>query len=192
MIFWVYHEIKNCICFVNKLNKQDKDKDKDKDKCIFSSEFLEKKEKEYRIPKTDLDSYLRFKLIVDVSESINSLIYLPFIMIFVVTIGRSTYFDALGLPLSLIVVFVFEVLLLSWMVYRLRNSANSVRDEILKDYEAKIPKETRSNLINSLIEDIRNTQQGVYASYMNHPLISAILLPIGGISGLHIFEYFFG
>ena len=67
---------------------------------------LEKKEKEYRIPKTDLDSYLRFKLIVDVSESINSLIYLPFIMIFVVTIGRSTYFDALGLPLSLIVVFV--------------------------------------------------------------------------------------
>lgn len=192
LIFWVYHEIKNCICFVNKLNKQDKDKDKDKDKCIFSSEFLEKKEKEYRIPKTDLDSYLRFKLIVDVSESINSLIYLPFIMIFVVTIGRSTYFDALGLPLSLIVVFVFEVLLLSWMVYRLRNSANSVRDEILKDYEAKIPKETRSNLINSLIEDIRNTQQGVYASYMNHPLISAILLPIGGISGLHIFEYFFG
>ncbi|MCC8995832.1 MAG: hypothetical protein LM517_01955 [Nitrosomonas sp.] len=123
LIFWVYHEIKSCICFVNKLDKQRQ--------CIFSSKFLEEKENEYGIPKTDLDSYLRFKLIVDVSESINSLIYLPFIMIFVVTIGRSTYFDALGLPLSLIVVFVFEVLLLSWMVYRLRYSANSVRGAMI-------------------------------------------------------------
>lgn len=192
LIFWVYYEINACLWLVNQLSELNNP--------IFSPAFLSYKEKKLGIPKSHLDRYLRFKLIVDISENINSLIYLPFIMMFVIVIGRATYFDALGLAPSLVVLFIFEVIFLWWIVHRLRHSANSFRGKILKQYEEQIAKEIWSrnpikkeeNPLNSLIENIRNTRQGIYASYANHPLLSAILLPIGGISGLHIIERFFG
>ena len=44
--------------------------------------------------------------------------------------------------------------------------------------------------IKLMMEDIRNIKEGPFAPISQHPIVSAIAMPFGGVGGLYLIDYF--
>ena len=90
------------------------------------------------MPRAHLDDYLDFQLIVLATRRIHWLIYLPFVLLLFLVLARSSLFDAMDFPLTLIFV---TGLALAYAVYTavlLRRSAEAARAKALEHYDARL------------------------------------------------------
>ena len=96
VIFWVSYQTRACAQFIKVLSITSN--------SLWPTELLKRKEKSTGVPREYLANYLDFELVRRVTQRIQWLIYLPFVLILFMVIARSDLFDAMNFPLILIVV----------------------------------------------------------------------------------------
>ena len=191
LVFWFYFEAIACINFINAANDSH---------CEWPVKVLDELESDTGISKTYLDRYTQFQVIAQVTEFVGRLIYLPFGMMLIILLERSKIIDQLGVPFSLILIFLTIAVISLYLMYKMRVSAEKARDNILKFYMLKSRKIEFSKekddiaeiQINRVIRLINNTQMGIYASVHHQPFAAALLIPFGGMGGMQIIENLFG
>ena len=201
VIFWVGYEIRACARFIEVLSDVP---------SAWPKSLLDREEAKTGVPRTHLDDYLDFQLIVLATRRIHWLIYLPFVLLLFLVLARSNLFDAMDFPLPLVFV---TGLALSYAVYTavlLRRSAEAARAKALAHYDARLLAQARpkdsppsatadaaaakptpisAEQIKLLMERIRSTREGAFAPFTQQPALQALLLPFGGYGGVQLVEY---
>jgi hypothetical protein len=202
VIFWVGYEARACGRFIEILSEV---------RSVWPKPLLDREEATTGVPRSHLDDYLDFQLIVLATRRIHWLIYLPFVLLLFLVLARSNLFDAIDFPLPLVFV---TGLALAYAVYTavlLRRSAEAARAKALEHYDARLLAQSRlkdfpsvatanavvarthmpisAEQIKLLMERIRNTREGAFASFTQQPALQALLLPFGGYGGVQLVEY---
>jgi hypothetical protein len=196
VIFWVGYETRACARFVAVLSDV---------KSMWPQALLDREETTTGVPRTHLDDYLDFQLIVLATRRIYRLIYLPFVLLLFLVLARSTIFDAMDFPMALILVTGLALAYALYTAILLRRSAEAARAKALDHYNARLLAQARlkdgslpaaetstpisAEQIKLLMERIRNTREGAFASFTQQPALQALLLPFGGYGGVQLVEY---
>lgn len=184
VIFWIGYETRACVKFIDTLSNVPNE---------WPEQLLFRKAKETGIPRAHLDDYLDFQLIVRTTQRIQSLIYLPFVSIFVLVLARSNFFSIMDFPLPIVLIIGFALTYLLYSARLLRKSAEEMHAGVLKNYEdlQSTPSwpPVNTEQIDRLMSRIRNTNTGVFAPFVQQPALQALLLPFGGYGGVQIIEY---
>jgi len=139
------------------------------------------------------------------TRRIYRLIYLPFVLLLFLVLARSTIFDAMDFPMALILVTGLALAYALYTAILLRRSAEAARAKALDHYNARLLAQARlkdgslpaaetstpisAEQIKLLMERIRNTREGAFASFTQQPALQALLLPFGGYGGVQLVEY---
>lgn len=144
---------------------------------------------------------LDIRLIAERSQAIGELILYPFALLTILVVTRNAYFDAWTWPVTIVLPLVILYLLALVTALVLRRSAERARkyglqrlSELRKDYgchdAAPDPGAAQgsdaSPLVNleNLIQEMRDIRYGAFSSYLQSPILRAILLPFGGMGML--------
>ncbi len=145
----------------------------------------------------DLREWLGIEFIARRTEAIGGLIYFPFIVIFVLIISRSAYFDRWNMPTGLAVVIVGSALYAVVAALALRRSAEHARSEALRAISDRITKaagtdnEGRVRQLELLKERIAENRQGAFRPWRQQPVMKVLFWFIGGASlaGLEVLAF---
>ena len=160
---------------------------------------------------------LKLDLIVQRSKAVDVLIFLPFIIISLLILSRSEFFDHWHTSLMLMIVILLGALIALSSAFRLRRTAAKARshvldklDQVLRHHQYKecIQEMSKGDAAVSshkndiekiehkmterlkvIIEDIKNIKAGPFLPIARHPIISAIAMPFGGVGGLYLIDY---
>jgi len=139
----------------------------------------------------------KIELIAERTEEIGHLIYYPFLVIIIMLLSRSSYFDNWGLPQGLAIVVLINILMLISAGVKVRHEAEKCRGEVLEKMNAKLLEikgcsapSSRTDIaqIQQLISDVKNLRNGAFQPFTEQPLLRASLLLFGAI-GITAGEY---
>lgn len=192
LIYWVGYEATACRRFIDQLEP----KESLPDQLDWPLALVEKHEERMGISREELKPYFRFLLITRLIKRINSIIYIPFILMLLIAIGRSNVFDNLGFSPALVIVFIGASTYLIATLIMLRKSAEKQCEDILQYYEEDRPGKISlasgsANIIDPVVTEIRNKKQQTFARFLQRPSLLALLLPGGGIGLTSIIEYLY-
>ena len=141
------------------------------------------------------DHWRKMRAIVAHTEYISPLIVLPFFLIFLLLLARSTFFEAWPWPLLLIAAYAgFSAYLLA-CAYLYQRSASRSREEILDalgSYKQELTKKKRRPALMTtdiVMAKIRSYNKGAFVPWTRHPILQSILVPSIGFSLLLLLEY---
>ncbi|MDV6346953.1 hypothetical protein R2083_05410 [Nitrosomonas sp. Is35] len=165
-------------------------------KTVWSPEVRKQQSVMTGLPVGMLNPYLHFLLITKLVKSINNLIYMPFILMLIIAIGRSNLFDNLGFSPALIVVYLLASVYLITILYLLRKSAEKQCGMVVQyyeDYRMHLVAMSSSKLskADNLLTEIRSAKQSTFLPIVQRPALLALLLPGGGIGLTSIIEYLY-
>lgn len=192
LIFWVAYEAIACKRFIEGIEiNQTKP-----NLTVWLPEILKNQKAMTGLPEKKLNPYVHFVLITKLVKSINSIIYLPFVLMLIIAIGRSHIFDNLGFSPALIVVYLVASAYLIAILYLLRKTAEKQCGTVLQYYE-----DYRMRLVaiasrelskaDNLLSEIRSVKQSIFVPFLQRPALLALLLPGGGIGLTSIIEYLY-
>ena len=141
-----------------------------------------------RIPpltREDLTRYHDVAFIAGRTEGVAPLIWYPLIVLAVMVLARSSFFDNWSWPVSIILVFSLNALWAFGSAAFLRRSAEQLRraaiDKLqllrVESYESP----GRRQMFDELIAEIRGLKKGAFAPLSEQPFIRAVILPSGGL-----------
>jgi hypothetical protein len=134
----------------------------------------------------DLKEWLDMQIIAGRSAEVSKLIYYPFITLLLLIAARADYWDDWVWPPLLILVFVLNA---AWAVSNavvLQHSAKQAKARALESVRKKLcqlPEKgsaLRIKRLNKIQEDISAMNSGVFAGYLNNPILGALSLPVMG------------
>ena len=137
------------------------------------------------------DESFKIELIAERTAEIGHLIYYPFLVIIIMLISRSSYFDNWGMPQGLAIVVSINILMLISAGVKVRHEAEKCRAEVFGKMNAKLLElkgdsapSSRSDVaqIQQLIGDVNNIRNGAFQPFTEQPLLRASLLLFGAIS----------
>ncbi|GKS69354.1 hypothetical protein W03_13580 [Nitrosomonas sp. PY1] len=192
LVFWVAYEAIACRQLIEGIEIDQANPNK----TAWSSEMRKRQKIMTGLPVDKLNPYLHFLLITKLIKSINSIIYLPFILMLIIAIGRSDIFDNLGFSPALILVYISASAYLIAILYLLRKSAEKQCGMVLQyyeDYRMRLVATSFHQLskIDNLLTEIRNVKQSTFVQILQRPALLAFLLPGGGIGLTSIIEYLY-
>jgi hypothetical protein len=177
--------------------------------CIYWIELLQDcplewarghNEKLSNFPEAHRSVWMRVHLIGERTAEVARLIYYPMLIILLLLLARSTYFDDWGFPQALAVIIGLNFLVALAAAIRLNYVARTARSQILDELRQEQltliaaepgggePKPTGHEL-RELIAQLENLRIGAYQKIWDQPTVRATLLLLGGI-GLTYWEYF--
>lgn len=149
----------------------------------------------------------KIQLIAKNTDNLCQLIYYPFLIIMMMLLSRSSYFDNWGLPQGIAIVVVINIFLLIGSTHRLRQEAEKCRNEAIERLkinltslsgegvkadekpEMAVPKyNTTVKQAGFLIDEIRSIRSGAFQPFLEQPMVRASLILLGAI-GLSVSEY---
>jgi hypothetical protein len=151
--------------------------------------------------------YFAFRLVARATGRIQELIYAPFVLILFIVFSQSGLFDATDFPVLLLLFVGLASAYALFCVLMLRRSAESARRRILKrlnlmrfepqpiddvvaepapDGSASVNLPAQQRHLDDLIEVVRTSKAGAFASIWRQPALQAILLPFGGYGSVEI------
>ena len=134
----------------------------------------------------DLEEWLDMQIIAGRSAEVSKLIYYPFITLLLLIAARAGYWDDWAWPPLLILVFVLNA---AWAVSNavvLQRSAKQAKAKALESVHQKLCRlpeqgsELRIKRLNKIQKDISAMNSGVFAGYLNNPILGALSLPVMG------------
>jgi hypothetical protein len=142
--------------------------------------------------------YLRLDFIAQLTQPITPLIGVPFYLIAVLVVSRSSLFDNWHWELN-VLVFAFAVGLFSVIsAIRLRRAAEVARSDIV-DRLQKLKRQSMSGLevsggistaqVDSLIALVKSEERGAFNRWFKNPVVQALLLPFGGAGAIALLEF---
>ncbi len=151
---------------------------------------------QYDLPEDIAKQKLAMDLVNRLASAINSFIYYPFIVLFLLILSRSHYFDNWHYTPQLLTVISLTAAIAVLSAIRIRNAAIKAREHILERLESPYrnsithKEKEHAHSIQLLVEEIRDLKTGPFLPLSQHPIVLSILLPIGSIAGLYMIEHF--
>jgi hypothetical protein len=144
------------------------------------------------------DACLAVSLAAQRSASLTTLIYLPFTVFALMVVARSPLFDNWDTPLGLAIVlclpFVAVIGCTLWLrVATLRFHRKAIRKaerELIRLRGAEGVTDAQRWQLEKLFEKLRDEKRGSFQSIALQPMVRALLLPLGGYSGIELLEHF--
>ncbi|MBP6057126.1 MAG: ABC transporter ATP-binding protein [Nitrosomonas sp.] len=153
--------------------------------------------KKYGLPTDAVRNKILMDFIHQQANAINNFIYYPFIILFLLILSRSYFFDNWQISPLLLFIFIFTALITLGSAIRLRKSSEDARKHILDKLDQSLTgnqirtnDSERSVQIKSLINDIKDLKDGVFQPLSHHPIVLSWLIPFSSIAGVSLFEYF--
>lgn len=145
-----------------------------------------------------LDDWIDARLLAEHTAKLGPLIFCPFILLALLLIARSRLFDnwaPSGIVLFALVTYLLWAVIVATMLnigaeIARRDALDSMRADLRwmegagKEYEGLVKQ------YKSVIEDVENLRQGAFAPFFEQPLLRAVLVPLGGVGGIQLLEYF--
>ena len=139
--------------------------------------------------------WLTMQLIVAHTKCVSPLIVLPFVLVFLLLLARSTIFDGWPWTPRLIAVYAgFSSYLLA-RAFLFQRSANQGREDILNDLDmhrrtltGDEPELKRTEI---LMDEIRSIHSGAFVPWTRHPILQSVAVPSGGVGLIALLEVIF-
>ncbi len=150
-------------------------------------------EGDLHLSETDIpfwEQWLAVSLIGEHTEVVRRLIYFPFIVLSIMILSRNRLFDNFDFTPALLTIWAVISLLAITSVWTLRSRAEALRRSVIEHLSdelvrASASEPTRGEQLKLWIERLKQFRLGVFASPLNQPVVSAVLL--GALSVLQFF-----
>jgi hypothetical protein len=138
-------------------------------------------------PLTDaeLSRYHDIVFVADRTQVVARLIWYPVVVLTLLFVARSSYFDNWTWPINLVLIFVLNAAWALGSAFFLRHAAERLRETAIEDLQrhrfASYRDTDKREMFDELIPEIRALKKGAFAPLSEQPFIRAILYPSGGI-----------
>ena len=189
LLFLVVDAARLCICWVDSMHKHEFDWSKTR-----KFEYIQ----HLRLPDAHAVAWIQVHLIGERTSDVTRLIYFPVLIILLLLLARSTYFDNWDFPQALAIIIGLNFIIALGSIVRLNFIAQSARDEILRklldeklaeDKKEDLSYEPSSSERQELIHQLENLRIGAYLRVWDQPPVRATLMLLGGVA-LTYAEYF--
>src|SRR5262249_40987232 len=164
----------------------------------FSDEVLEKYgSKLSAVEKEFVSRFLCIDLVARQSERILKAVYYPFAVLAILLIARNSLFDSW--PLNVLVILVFGLAFcgsigcVAWLRHRTyvfhQTVLREMQDTLLKARGDGQSDDKQAKRMEQLLDDARSERRGSFQNLAGQPLVKALLLPVGGASGIEAIEH---
>ncbi len=122
----------------------------------------------------------------------STLVFLPFLLIVMLMLSRLSYFDNWDWPPGLIAVAALQSAFILWIGLKMRRFAIEAREEALKKLQARIDQsdeQQQRERLQRIAERIRSEDRGAFSTASQHPFLSSVLVPSGGVGIWALLEY---
>lgn len=168
---------------------------------LVTKELPEKEFPRERFDYEKVLNYYRFelKLVTRIGDRVYGFIYYPAVILLLLGLARSTYFDAWVWPISLVIALpiVFCALLMAGILIR-REAARFRRQRLVAYSElerqfgnsdcAGLNRPDLAESCREIADELRGLDRGVFASILNDPILKAMLVPLSGFGALAMLE----
>lgn len=189
LLFLIVDAIRLCVCWIEKLRDPN---------LQWTGALIHDLARKRQLPEGHAVCWLQVHLIGERTREVSRLLYYPLIVILLLLLSRSRYFDNWDFPIALAIVIGINFLIALVAAAKLNLSARLAREEILerlRDESLELAKETQTeiptatpNEIDHLIEKLSKLKLGAYQRVWEQPLVRAIILLLSGL-GLTFTEY---
>jgi hypothetical protein len=144
----------------------------------------------------DLSRYRDIFFVAQRTEAVAPLIWYPLIVLTVMLVARSSFFDNWTWPLSLILIFTLNAMWAIGSAVFLRRAAEQLRESAISKLQLLRVKSFsmagRAQIFDELIAEIRSLKKGAFAPLTEQPFIRAIIYPSGGLGLLAVAQRLLG
>jgi len=145
-----------------------------------------------------IDRWRVLELVAKRTEAVQPLVIYPFLVIVILMLSRSSYFDRWTWSLGLVIVITIHTLFALSSAFVMRRGAEKLR-RIIRDDLATLLVEKKGSgdphdkhtaeQIEIALREIDSLQTGAFSPLSRQPLIRAILLPFAGLGSLKLMDY---
>ncbi|MBA3613509.1 MAG: hypothetical protein H0W49_11500 [Nitrospirales bacterium] len=139
---------------------------------------------------TNIQQSLRF--CGQLTEVVGTLIYYPFIIVLVMIVSRSSFFDDWDLPISLLLVIGSNIGLAIFSALHFRQTAENARGRVLNELSFMLSTSsgsTRKAQVQKVISEVQNFRKGAFSPFAEQPILKAFAIPSGGYFLMIFIEY---
>ena len=179
-----------------------------KDNIVWPNKILKQYCDKYGLTEDIAVEKLKLDMVVKRSKVVDQLICLPFFVLTLILLSSTSYFDRWDMPPQVAFIILAGAVIALSSANRLRMSAQKARGTALTNLKAiyctLIFKEANpqkhstfgfsaynkkmSVSLKNMIEEIENLKSGPFTPLTQHPIVSAIALPFGGVGGFYIID----
>ena len=147
------------------------------------------------VPARYLDDWIDLEFVARRTRSISTLIYFPFIVLSLMLVARSPFFDDWYTPPTVIVLSMISFAIVLLCALALRRTAEMSRQQALERLRdaimrARADGDARlAGQLEPLRDRIERLRDGAFASYTKQPLLKAVLLPFLTYGGSSLLDY---
>ncbi|MEO8327651.1 MAG: DUF2723 domain-containing protein, partial [Nitrospirota bacterium] len=126
------------------------------------------------------------------TEVVGTLIYYPFIIVLVMIVSRSSFFDDWDLPISLLIVIGSNIGLAIFSAFHFRQTAENARGRVLNNLSSMLSTSSGSRgnaQVQKVISDVQNFRKGSFCPFADQPILKAFAIPSGGYFLMMFIEY---
>lgn len=145
-----------------------------------------------QIERQYLPEWLDVNLVADLTERVGKLVWYPsVILLSLVLLVRSRWWDNLSFPLAFQLAFVLNLLISAGAIMVLQRVARRAKATLterlatklrrLQSAQAKSPAEKYADRTRELLEEIKNLHKGAFVPLRENPVVGALLLPSSGL-----------
>jgi len=176
---------------------------------IWPKKLIKRYCDDYGVSEKVAGEKLKLDLVVQRSKVVDVMIFLPFIVLSLLILSRSSFFDRWHMPIHLAIVILLGAMIALSSAIRLRRAANKARQHALERLEDmycmqvyresvyKVDGKTKprpvqldmSKRIRIIIDNIHSIKEGPFLPITRHPIVTAIAMPFGGVGGLYLIDY---
>ncbi|MFO1206621.1 MAG: hypothetical protein U1E63_12965 [Burkholderiales bacterium] len=205
LLFFVIDETRSCGSLVRRLTncrnwpRETCEKFGQRQQKEDNSGGLESQQKEDS--SGDLENY--FEDWVDIefigrrTKMVTRLIYYPFLIMTLMMLARSAWFDNWGYPPALIIAISLGLAIAIGCAVHLRSVAENARRSAVRSLRKKLllaQQDRECNLdgpIRTLIEWVEGYRVGAFCPFAQQTWVKALLIPVGSLSALPILDFLF-
>ncbi len=143
-----------------------------------------------------LNDWIDLEFVARRTRCVGRLIYYPFIVLSLMLLARSKFFDDWYTPPGIWMLATLNFAIVLACAFALRHAAETSRQQALERLQDKILKTKGEKDSGGLVgqlellrQRIQNLREGAFAPYSQQPLLKAVLLPLMTVGGSSLFEY---
>jgi hypothetical protein len=144
---------------------------------------------------TPLKEWMTVQFIASRTDAVGSLVYLPFILLFLIIMARNSVFERWSLTPSVVVLLSVSTLIIVFAAIRLRETTESGRAHVLQSLTDQLivakgaGNDKLVRQLELMINEVREVRRGAFAPYTDQKFIRALLLPLAGFASTALIEY---
>ena len=145
----------------------------------------------------EIEYWMLIHLVAQRTETVNKLLFYPFIIWLMLFVSRWPYFDNWTTPPALAVVIAMSAVFTWSCAILLNRAAERLRFQMIgrlkKDlihFESKSPPDKdKQSLVKGVLDEIEKISQGAFTPFFKNPVVQALFVPFGGIGGLTLLDF---